>query len=457
MASKVVRYGTKLLSDDSISVVAPTGCRFAPRPVSSRSYHPPMHYDLTTLPNGLRIISEDMPSARSVAIACWVDTGSRDEHGPEAGASHFLEHLLFKGSERWSAQAIADAFDAVGARNNAFTSKEYTAYWARLRDADLPLAVEILGEMIQRPAFRQEEIDSERHVVLEEINMNEDDPTDVAHELFIQAMWPDHPLSPPILGTRDSILAMSRETIAGYWGRRYSPKSVVVACAGRVDHAGLVDLVSSHFGAWEGPDIDRPTTEASVAARVEVRNKDTEQAHIVFGSEALRRHDERRHAMLVADHILGGGMSSRLFREIREQRGLAYAVHSFRLPFADSGAAAVYVGTTPSQAPQVLKLIRSELDKIMEDGLTPEELERARGHVQGSLALSLEDANSRMTRLGRNELTGIEHLSVDDIVAKIDAVTAQDVLDVAREAYAGPYVIGAVGPFEEDELAAYVA
>ena len=168
-----------------------------------------MHYQLTTLPNGLRVITEDMPSVRSAAIGCWVDTGSRDEIGPEAGTSHFLEHLLFKGSEAWSAQRISEAFDAVGARNNAFTSKEYTAYWARLRNVDMPLAVEILSEMLERPAFRQEEIDSERHVVLEEINMNEDDPTDVAHELFMEALWDDHPLSPPILGTRDSILEMS--------------------------------------------------------------------------------------------------------------------------------------------------------------------------------------------------------------------------------------------------------
>jgi predicted Zn-dependent peptidase len=416
-----------------------------------------MHYDLTTLPNGLRIISEDMPSARSVSVACWVDTGSRDEVGPEAGTSHFLEHLLFKGSEQMTARQISEAFDAVGARNNAFTSKEYTAYWARLRDAHLPLAIEILSEMIRRPAFRQEEIDSERHVVLEEINMNEDDPTDVAHELFVRALWPDHPLSPPILGTRQSILDMTRDTIAGYWGRRYTPHSIVVAVAGRVDHPELVDLVSRWFGSWEGERIDHRMLPPTPEPRVSVRRKDTEQAHIVFGTTALKRDDDRRHAFLVADHILGGGMSSRLFREIREQRGLAYAVHSFRMPFAETGAAAIYVGTTPSQTEQVLKLIRAELDKMMAEGLTVEELERAKGHVQGSLALSLEDPNSRMTRLGRNELTGMEHLSVDEIVARIDAVTADDILEVVREAYAGPYVIGAVGPFEESQLEEHVA
>lgn len=424
---------------------------------SGRSYHRAMHYDLTTLPNGLRIISEDMPATRSVAVACWVDTGSRDEVPVEAGASHFLEHLLFKGSETMSAQEISETFDAVGARNNAFTSKEYTAYWARLRDAHLPLALDILAEMVRRPAFRQEEIDSERHVVLEEINMNEDDPTDVAHELFVQALWPDHPLSPPILGTRDSILDMSRDTIAGYWGRRYSPHSVVVAVAGRVDHAELVDLVGERFGSWEGDPPERSLVAPSPVARVNLRRRDTEQAHLVVGTTALRRDDERRHAFLVADHILGGGMSSRLFREIREQRGLAYSVHSFRMPFADTGAAAVYVGTTPNQAPQVLKLIRAELDKMMEAGLTDDELQRAKGHLQGSLALSLEDPNSRMNRLGRNEVSGVEHLSVDEIVARIEAVSHDDVLAVVREGYGGPYVMGAVGPFEPGELEPYVA
>jgi len=416
-----------------------------------------MHYSLTTLPNGLRIISEDMPSARSVAVACWVDTGSRDEIGAEAGASHFLEHLLFKGSETMSAQEIAEAFDAVGARNNAFTSKEYTSYWARLRDAHLPLALDILAEMIRRPAFRQDEIDSERHVVLEEINMNEDDPTDVAHELFAQALWPDHPLAPPILGTRESILDMSRDTISAYWGRRYSPHSVVVAVAGRVDHTELVRLVEERLGSWHGEPIERPLVTPTPHAAVKLRTKDTEQAHLVIGTTALRRNDERRHAFLVVDHILGGGMSSRLFREIREQRGLAYAVHSFRMPFADTGAAAVYVGTTPSQAAQVLKLIRTELDKLMEHGLTEDELVRAKGHIQGSLALSLEDPNSRMNRLGRNEICGIDHLSVDEIVERIEAVSHDNVLEVARTCFAGPYVMGAVGPFGPGELEPHVA
>jgi len=415
-----------------------------------------MHYDLTTLPNGLRIISEDMPSLHSLSVGAWVGTGSRDERPVEAGASHFLEHLLFKGSEAWPARRISDAFDAVGARHNAFTSKEYTCYWARMRDTNLDLGVEILAEMVQHPAFRQEEIDLERGVVLEEINMNEDDPTDVAHEQFITALWGGHPLAPPILGTPDSITTMSRDTIRTYWARRYSPKSTVIAAAGRVDHDHLVEVVGEAFAAWEGEEISRSLTVPTPSAAVGVRHRDTEQAHLIFGGPSIARDDERRYALFVADHVLGGGMSSRLFHEIREMRGLAYAVQTFRLPFADAGANAVYVGTTPTQTAEVLKLVRREINTVIESGITDEELGRAKGNIQGSLALSLEDADGRMNRLGRNEITGLEHRSVDEIVEKVDAVTVQDVVDVALAAYGGPYVIGAAGPFDASDLEEFV-
>lgn len=411
-----------------------------------------MDYDLTTLPNGLRIITQDMPSVRSVAIGAWVDTGSRDEEPIEAGASHFLEHLLFKGSERLSARAISEAFDAVGARNNAFTSKEYTCYWARLRSADLPLAVDILAEMLQRPAFRQHEIDSERNVVLEEINMNEDDPTDVAHEEFVTALWGEHPLAPPILGTKESITEMTRETIYKYWHRRYTPRSTVIAAVGHLEHEKVVDLVAEHMGDWDGPAVARSEVAPIIAPTVRVRHRDTEQSHIVFGAEGLTRSDDRRFAVTIANHVLGGGMSSRLFREIREDRGLAYAVHAFRMPFLETGSSAVYVGTTPSQTVEVLKLIRAELDKMMADGITDEELERAKGNVEGGLALSLEDTNGRMTQLGRHETTGVAHLSVDEIVARIEALTHEDIIAAAREVYDGPYVLGLVGPFDKGDF-----
>jgi len=419
-------------------------------------YHLVMHYDLTTLPNGLRIISQDMPSVRSATIGCWVDAGSRDEDPIEAGASHFLEHLLFKGSETMSAHQISEAFDAVGARHNASTSKEYTCYWARVRDADLQLAIDILAEMLQRPAFRQYEIDSERHVVLEEINMNEDDPSDVAHELFVKALWDSHPLAPPILGTPESISGMNRDTIRGYWARRYAPSSVVVSAAGRIDHDDLVMRIGDAMGEWEGGTTSRSPVLAAIDSKVEVTRRDTEQAHLVLGSEGLPRGDDRRFALTIVDHVLGGGMSSRLFREIREQRGLAYAVNSFRMPFLETGAVAVYAGTTPTQASEVLKLIRAEFDKMMESGPSTDELKRAKGNVEGSLALSLEESSSRMSRLGREELTGIEHLSVDEVVERIEAITIDEAVEVAREVYSGPYVLGAVGPFEASDLEEHV-
>lgn len=415
-----------------------------------------MHYDLTVLPNGLRVITEEMPSLRSLAVGCWVDTGTRDEHPAEAGASHFLEHLLFKGSERLSARAIAETFDSIGAESNAFTSKDYTCFWARLLDQDLPTGLDVLSEMLQRPAFRQNEIDAERSVVIEEINMNEDDPSDVAFEEFTQAVFEGHPLERPVLGTRESIRAMTRDDIAGYWQRRYTPGSTVVAMSGSVDHDQVVKLVDSHFGDWTGDAIDHHTVPAEPRPHVRLVSRETEQAHLVLGGSGIDRADDRRWAFQVLHHVLGGGMSSRLFDEIREKRGLAYAVYSFRMAHADAGAWGVYVGTTPGQAGTALELIEQEIDKVIEEGITAEELERAKGSMRGGLALAMEDANSRMVRLGRDELIGAPHYSVDERLALLDAVTLDDVREVANQVMVGPKVIGAVGPFAEGELDRFV-
>lgn len=415
-----------------------------------------MEQRLTTLPNGLRVITESMPAVRSATVGCWVDSGSRDETTAEAGCSHFLEHLLFKGSERLTAQDIAQAFDSVGARSNAFTSKEYTCFWAQLRDEDLPMGMELLAEMLLRPVFRPEDIESEANVVLEEINMNEDDPADVAHDQFARALWGDHALALPVLGTRESVAAMSRDVIAEYWGRRYRPPAVVIAGAGNVEHEQVVELAAGYFGDWKGEPAGHEFREATVVPRVEVKTRETEQAHLVFGGEALTRGDERRFAFGLLNHILGSGMSSRLFREIREDRGLAYAVYSFRMPYADSGAYGIYVGTTPHQAAQVLELIREGLAALSATGVTADELERAKGNMKGSLALSMEETNSRMIRLGRHELTGVQHLSLDETVAAIEGVTLEEVHEVAQEVFTTPRVLGAVGPFGAPELEAFV-
>jgi predicted Zn-dependent peptidase len=417
-----------------------------------------VHYDLTTLPNGLRVISEPMPSLRSVALGCWIDTGTRDEDlTHEHGASHFLEHLLFKGSEKLSAREISETFDSIGAESNAFTSKESTCFWARLLDQDLTTGFDVLSEMLQRPAFRQNEIDAERQVVIEEINMNEDDPDDVAFENFSTAVFVDHPLEAPVLGTRDSIRAMSRDDIHGYWARRYGSRSMVVAAAGSVDHEALVEMVADRFGEWDGGRVGHDHGPTAPWPMVKITRRDTEQAHIVIGGKGFTRSDERRWTFEVLNHVMGSGMSSRLFREIREERGLAYAVYGFRLSYADAGAWGVYVGTTPTQVETAMGVIRDELAKVAEEGITPAELERAKGSMRGGLALALEDPNSRMVRLGRDELVGMPHLSVDERLAKLDAVTLDDVQTVAADLYGEQRMIGAVGPFDEGDLDQYLA
>lgn len=416
-----------------------------------------MHYDLTTLPNGLRVITETIPSLRSVAVGCWVDTGTRDEPAGEAGASHFLEHLLFKGSESVGAREISETFDAMGAQSNAFTSQEYTCFWARLLDTDLDEGLRLLGEMLQRPAFRQNEIDSERQVVIEEINMNEDDPNDVAFERFHETVFAGHPLERPILGTRESIRAMTRDDLLAYWHRRYGAGSIVIAIAGSIEHERAVELVDRHFGGWSGDGVKHEYMRATVVPSVSVVHRDTEQSHLVLGGAGMSRDDERRYAFEIMHLVLGGGMSSRLFHTIREERGLAYAVYSFKMPFADVGAWAVYAGTTPAQTPTVLGLVREELAKMAAEGVSSDELKRAQGNLRGSLALALEDPNSRMVRLGRQELTGGEHISVDERIARVNGVTEADVQLVAEQMLRGPYVMGAVGPFESADLEEFIA
>lgn len=416
-----------------------------------------MDYRLTTLPNGLRVISEHIPGIRSVSVGCWIDTGTRDEDRNEAGASHFLEHLLFKGSEALSARAISERFDAMGAESNAFTSKDHTCFWAHLLDADLHDGVEILAEMVQRPAFRPAEIDSERDVVVEEINMAEDDPADVAFEEFSQAVFAGHPLEAPVLGTKASIRAMTRDDIHGYWKRRYTVGSGVVALAGSVDHDAMVGLVGDLFGEWAGDPVDHVVAPVIPSSRVRVVRRRTEQAHLVLGGVGLDRTDPRRWTFEVLSQILGGGMSSRLFTTIREERGLAYSVYSFRNSYADTGAWGVYAGTTPKKAHVVLDLIVAELERMASEPVTDAELERAKGAIRGGIALSMEDTNTRMVRLGRDELVGIPHLSVDEAIAEVEAVTAADILAVASAHFTGPRVIGAVGPFSSSDLERHVA
>ncbi len=405
---------------------------------------------------GLTVATETVPGVRSVAVGCWVDTGSRDERSSEAGAAHFLEHLLFKGTDELSAREISETFDGIGAQSNAFTSKEYTCYWARMLDTELPTGFHLLAEMLQRPAFRPEEIDSERRVVIEEINMNEDDPSDVAMEAFIRTVFADHPLGLPVLGTRESITAMTRDDIAGYWGRRYGSGTVVVAVAGNVEHDRVMDLAERHFVSWEAGDLDRDLQPPVITPRVRVVRRDTEQIHLVLGGESINRTDDERLADGVMHHILGGGMSSRLFQKVREERGLAYAVHSFSMRFAESGAWGIYVGTTPTNAHTVMEILAEELQRLVSEGVTEAELERAKGHMRGALALAMEDTNTRMIRLGRNEIFGLPHLSLDERLVRMEKMARPALADNAARTLQGARVMGAVGPFDSKEFEEYL-
>jgi predicted Zn-dependent peptidase len=404
------------------------------------------------LSNGIRLVSERMPDVRSVALGFWVDVGSRDEDLGLAGVSHFLEHLLFKGTERWTARQIAEAVEAVGGEMNAFTTKEYTAFYTRVLDEDLELSLDILCDIMSAPAFRSDEIEAERQVILEEILMHEDEPADLVHDLFTEAMYPSHPLGREVLGTAESISAMSRDAIAGHFSDHYRPRNLVLAAAGHLTHDEVAAGVERRFAARDGDPPARVVEELPEPRTRIVSNRATEQSHLVVGMRGLARGDEDRFAFSALNQVLGGGMSSRLFQEIREQRGLAYAVYSYRSSYVESGALAVYAGTAPSRTEEVLKLIGDELDRLLQDGVSDHELALAKGHLKGSLALALEDSGGRMNRVGRSELVHNEVLTVSELVERTEAVTQDDVRRVAERVLANERVVALVGPFEEAEL-----
>jgi predicted Zn-dependent peptidase len=418
-----------------------------------------VNFKKTTLDSGATIVTEHMSDVRSVSVGFWFDVGSRDEPDHIAGTSHFLEHLLFKGTPVRSAKDIADAFDAVGGDVNAFTGKEYTCYYARVLDDDLPMALEVLADMITNSSLESDELESERKVILEEIAMHEDAPDELVHDLFSRSMWKDHALGRPVLGFNETISAMSRDQVSDYWRERYSPPNLVVAAAGKVEHDHLAARVSKLFASSsEGRRTLRPGATPTASTGANVFKRPTEQAHIVVGTQALHRSHDDRHALTLLDAVLGGGMSSRLFQEVREKRGLAYAVYSYRSLFADTGSFAVYAGTTPQNAKTVLDIIRAEIDDIVANGITATELERAKGHIRGSLVLSSEDPGSRMNRLGRQQLTTGEILSLDELIARFEALTLEDIKRVAREVLgAGDFQVTVVGPFDEDAFDSHAA
>ncbi len=394
----------------------------------------------TVLPGGLRVITESLPAVRSAAFGIWAGVGSRDEDPAHAGATHYLEHLLFKGTRRRSALEISASMDAVGGELNAFTAKEYTCYYARVLDADLPLAIDVLSDMVTSSLIEPKEVDAERGVILEEIAMNEDDPADLVHEAFSELAFGDTPLGRPILGTVDSINSITRDRIAEHYRARYTPDHLVVAAAGSLDHDHVVELTAAAFGAVlsgqrapAGPRLTGPQADGGTATGVRLVSRPVEQANIVLGCAGLARNDDRRFALGVLNAALGGGMSSRLFQEVREKRGLAYSVYSFSSQHAECGQWGIYAGCLPAKTEEVLSICQDEIAKVIESGLTDEELDRGKGQLRGSIVLGLEDPSSRMRRLGKSELVYPRLEPVDEILARIEAVTHDQVREVAAD------------------------
>jgi predicted Zn-dependent peptidase len=387
---------------------------------------------LTTLESGVRVVTEAMPSVRSIALGFWIRTGSRDEGHDQAGISHFLEHLLFKGTDRFSSREIDEAFDAIGAEVNAGTGKETTSVYSRFLDGHLERAFDVLQDMVLRPAYP--DIDSERQVVIEEIAMYEDEPQDKVHDVLAEAIFGEHPLGRPIIGRADVISSVPVPDIAAWHDRRYVPGNIVVAAAGNLEHERIAQLVESAVG--EARPVP-PSLVSPNGARPALRffQKDTEQYHLCLGAPGIPRSDERRFALRVLDTILGGSSSSRLFQEVREKRGLAYAVFSYASHYADSGQVAVYVGTRPDNVAEAMDVIGTELRRLYEDGVTEEELERARENVKGRTVLSMESTLTRMNRLGSSVLMGVPLMTVDEVLAAFDAVTLDDVATLARDFY----------------------
>ena len=434
--------------------------RTSARPVGTVTTGPSVRR--TVLPGGLRVISESLPGVRSVAFGIWVAVGSRDEQPSLHGASHYLEHLLFKGTPTRDALEIAAVMDAVGGEMNAFTDKEFTCYYARVLDDDLALAVDLVSEMVTSSLVTTHDVESERGVIQEEIAMHDDDPGDVVHDTFSAALYGDSPLGRPVIGTVESVGSLSRASIAGYYKRRYTPDRMVVAASGGLDHARLLRLVRKAFGpALEGrtaPAELRPTDRVVPSySQVEISERATEQANLVLGTTALNRDDPQRFALGVLNGVLGGGMSSRLFQEIREERGLAYSVYSYASAHADTGAFGVYAGCAPGKIDEVLDVIREQLSLAAAKGVTAEELRRAKGQLRGSFVLGLEDTGSRMSRLGKGELMHGEVLEVDDLLGRIDAVTLDDVREVAADVLTRPLSLGVIGPYGDRDFSEAIA
>jgi predicted Zn-dependent peptidase len=394
---------------------------------------PVREIEMTTLANGVRVITEAMPHVRSVSVGVWIGSGSRREIGEQNGLSHFIEHMLFKGTTRRSAEDIARSVDSIGGNLDAFTAKELVCFNTKVLDQHLSLAFDVLADLVLHPLFRDEDIEKEKGVILEEIKMEADSPDNLVHEIFSSNFWKDHPLGKPILGTRETVKRFDRAMIGRFYQSVYSPANLVVTAAGNLTHDGMVALVREHFEALPPGETAPPDPVPSTHARIALRSKKSlEQVHVCLGVPSYPLPHEERFACYVLNTLLGGGMSSRLFQNIRERQGLAYAVFSELNPYRDTGCLSIYAGTSLESAGKVVESITNEFRQLKEQPVGDEELRRAKDHLKGSLMLSLESTASRMSNLARQEMYFAHFFTLDELVESIEAVTANDVQRIAQ-------------------------
>jgi predicted Zn-dependent peptidase len=418
--------------------------------LTQRSTRQPIRTE--TLPCGIRLVTEAMTDVASVAVGFWVGTGSRDEPAALGGASHFLEHLLFKGTPTRSAAAIAEALDEVGGDCNAYTTKEYTAFYIRLLAEHLPLGLDILSEIMGDPALTPSDVEAERTVILDEILMHTDEPSDLAAEQWGAALFPGHPLGLDPLGTAESVRAIGALDIRGFFEQHYRPHNMVVSVAGDFDHDTVSAAVEARFaGSALGSAPERRPPE-DWPEPLRIVHRPTEQAHLVFGARSVSRFDESRFALAVLNHVLGGGLSSRLFQKVREQRGLAYSIYSDRTAYADAGSLCVLAGTAPEYVDEVLAICAGEFELLAESGVTERELAVAKGNLRAETLLACEDSGARMSRIGSAMLLHGEVRTVDDVLARIATVERADVQRAAEQLVAAPRCLSVVGPFAEDSF-----
>ncbi len=407
-------------------------------------------YQKSILNNGIKVVSETIPYVKSISFGVWVQTGSRNETTSNHGISHFIEHLMFKGTNSRTAKDIAEAVDAVGGQLNAFTAKEYTCYYIKVLDTHLSLAMDIMSDMLLHSKFDREDIKREREVVLEEVNMYEDSPDELVHDIHLENVWPEHPLGRNILGTIESISNFNRDKVIDYYKNFYTPDNIVISAAGNFEHDQLLALTDQYFGKMTGKKLALEHNPPVLQATCKLNKKETEQSHICLGTIGISQDSPEIYSEHVLNNILGGGISSRLFQSIREERGLAYSIYSYQTNYHDAGLFTVYAGTRHTNVNQVIELILNNVADIKINGVTYNELTKAKEQLKGNLLLGLESSSSRMSRIGKLEITLGKYISLEEVVKKVDEVSLDDVRTMAQRLFnSGSMCLTVLGPSQE--------